>query len=100
VRISVARPRGIEVGVRSVGERVKAGPVRVDDAELGNPVADDGIVLEAAKEDEVATGFRPRRLEVSMPGRDRRSFPLVQHGDMDFTVLVIGRAVTILARCR
>ena len=61
---------------------------------------DDQYILEAAEEDEVIAGLRPRRFEVPVAGGDRLSFRLAQHVDVDFSILVIGRAVAILAQCR
>jgi hypothetical protein len=91
--LAVASPGGIEVGEGAIGEHMKAGAVGIDDAELSDPVAHDGIVFEAAEEDEVIARLRPRGFEIPMPGGDGLTLRLTEDGDVDFAILVVGGAV-------
>lgn len=86
---AIASPSGIEVGEGAITELVKSAAVRVDEAHGGDPVVHVRVVLQPAKEHEMIASNGPRGLKIPVPARDRLRLRLAEHGDMDFTVLII-----------
>ena len=90
---SVPHSSLIQVGVRPVGELMKTGAVHVDDADGGLPVANVFVIHEPPKEDQHVVRLRPRWLEIPVSRCKRFFFGSAENVYVDFTVLVVRRAV-------
>ena len=93
---AVAGPCLVEIGMRAVGQLLKASAVDIDGADGRLPFAHIRITFHPTEKHQLVSGLRPRRLEVPMPGGDRLSFRCAENVDVDFSILVVGGPITFI----